>query len=302
MIKLMETIWRMFPQGKLSDPQPSTNFTTLCDKYSVPTITRAKRYLDIRPLRRDWRWWWRAPRHSPQEAVEAATSVNINRQDEARKTLQRRERPSVLALQRIMEENNYRVRNIDAQRILKEMGYAPVTISRAYRELALASVKDQDEYHRYWVMVDLKVVEWLRATVQGKWVALYPLYDAAARCGLHKDVIRQVLHGAYGFKSMRLRGVVGYIDINDPPPASVFSQLSVARAQRQDNTLVPYTTFPPLEENLLASSLRTDYSLATTPLPAETPPPTAYTADDLVPLTDDDSDATYTEEEPEDWP
>ena len=138
---------------------PAVDFHHLYEKYSPPTIVKAKRMLGVKSTRKDGLWFWGRPKRTPEEALSDRYLADLGDLDEAKKEIRRINSRVCKVLMELMVTSGYIALNKD---ILKEMdirGYGRISTLRAKSTLGIATRKIDGEW--MWLTYDEAVVKWL---------------------------------------------------------------------------------------------------------------------------------------------
>jgi hypothetical protein len=170
----------------------ATDFDDLREQYANITINKARRYLGIRSIRHNGRWWWKFPRHSAREAFAESHRLITAEMNPYAAELSRLNRPSCRELLRIMEDHRLSIRNHFAYEYMRLSGYTRNTTNVTKSILGISSKKIDGEW--YWLYVPSYVKDWIVSKFSIEKIEVEDLFDMAANeRGWIKDIVQVAL-------------------------------------------------------------------------------------------------------------
>jgi hypothetical protein len=158
---------------------PAVDFRHFYEKYSPPTVVKAKRLLGIRSSRSDGIWFWSKPKKTPEEALSDRYQKDMSALDEARQEINRINSKVCKTLSDIM----HGIRFCDLNtHVLSEMdlrGYGKIATYRAKAALGIATKRVNGEW--LWLWYDDQVVQWLEKKLEDGPVPVHDILEAGER-------------------------------------------------------------------------------------------------------------------------
>lgn len=162
---LSSEIYQLFVEhaAKMGKPTklPADVFEDLRKEYSNTSITKAKRFLSIRSIRRLGKWWWQFPLRAPNEAMQTVHQKLIQEYNPVAEQLTNLRRPAAAELQEIMKEHNLHITNLLAVQLMEKAGFSRPTTLHMKAILGIVGEKVDGNMTWYWPNRDVQ--DWLFA-------------------------------------------------------------------------------------------------------------------------------------------